>query len=216
MLGRLGVVGLAIIGPACTFEAGGSTVVDATPGDAIDADRSPDATADTEIELRVNVFGGSHVGIDFPGTWAAESGECNGNGYTVAGEVTGTQDDPLFNDYRFSDLGVPMQCDVGAAIPGGDYEVTLLFGEVFNGQGCEGGGGVGSRSFDILIEGQERESAFDPYAEGGCCSSAATSPGQPVVRTFTQSVSDGTVSLEFAPAAGTYAMISAIQIRGPL
>lgn len=212
----------------CLFDAGGGTAkvqADAAP-DAPDARPMPDADPNAPdadptqpdsgpgIEFRVNVAGGAFTGIDLPGAWAADGGECDGLvAATVAGDILNTADDPLYRDFEYSDLGATITCSIGTGLAGGDYEVMLVFGEAWFGSGCPGGGGVGSRNFDIVIEGVTVESNLDTLVETNCIHPDSTTPGMPLTRTFDANVTDGSVTIQLVGNGTAQSVISGIQVR---
>jgi hypothetical protein len=66
-------------------------------------------------------------------------------------------------------------------LPRGEYRVTLHFAEGWFKQ-------PGSRIFDILLEGEPRMTNYEPLAEGF---------GMPQARTFTVTVNDGELAVDF-------------------
>jgi hypothetical protein len=199
----------------CGFDAGSSGVdgvVASDAGhDAIDAtgDDGGGIDADTVI-ARFNMGGPTVVGVDFPGEWLADPGTvCGGSTYSLAAEVTGTQDDMLFTFWRYSFSSIP--CSVGVDLPAGQYEVTLVFGEIWIGPGCPYNGT--RRIFDILVEGTVVENALDTVVVGGCCNENATTPGAPFTRSFAATIDGGAVDVELRAVQPDQAMISAIMLR---
>jgi hypothetical protein len=165
--------------------------------------------------VRINVNGPQHEGIDFPGTWAADPGRggvCGPDVYTNASAIHGTQDDVLFQGEVW---GNPVVCRVdnhGQLLPPGEYLVNLYFAEIYWGPGCPGAGsGVGSRVFDIRLEGQTALAGADVYAEAGCAASTTDSNAFPVVKSFVVPIQDGALDIEL-PAAFNNPKISAIEI----
>jgi hypothetical protein len=164
---------------------------------------------------RWNIDGPTYEGIDYPGTWIAAPvpGICGPSSYTTASALHGTNDAPLFAGEAF---GNPATCSVGSDLPAGKYRVSLLFAENYFGDGCPGGGGIGSRVFDIVIEGTTVLSNFDVFAaSGGCLASTTSKAGVPVEETFDVVVADGTIDISL-PAAVNNGKISALQVFGPL
>jgi|GEM_PF-464919 len=166
------------------------------------------------VQVRINVNGPAHTGTDYPGNWSADPGSggvCGANAYSTGSAINGTVDDVLFQGEVW---GNPVTCavdDGGVPLPPGDYEVTLHFAEIYFGDGCPGGGGTGSRVFDIVLENTTVETGFDAFAEGGCAASTTNSSTSPVSRTFTVNVSDGTLNVSL-PASANNGKISAIEI----
>jgi hypothetical protein len=175
-------------------------------------DRPPPVDAAPAVVVRINVNGPAHVGLDFPGAWAADPGPggvCGPNIYRNDMPVAGTRDDVLFQGEMF---GNPLVCAVGrGALPAGRYQVNLYFAEIFWGPGCPGGGnGLDGRLFDIRIEGALVASEVNLFREGGCVSSPMGN-GRPVVRRFVSTINDGTLDLRFQVAIDN-AKISAIEL----
>lgn len=206
---------------ACSFDGSGlgaasEDVEDASPDldpDGAGADAPPPVDAAPAVALRVNAGGTEHEGSDYPGTWEADQGACDNSDWTEFGEISGTDDDPLFESYRFGAPGESINCQLGDNLATGTYEVTLLFGEVWYGAGCRGGDEDGARVFDVGIEGQTRESEINTVAEGGCCHEDADSPGAPFTRSYEVTVEDGTVDVTLQASEGdSAAMVSAIQV----
>jgi hypothetical protein len=77
-----------------------------------------------------------------------------------ADTVAGTEDPDLYHGERFGNLmySIPVP-------PSGAYRVTLHFAEGWFGPGRPGGGGVGSRVFDILCNGITLKRALDIFKE---------------------------------------------------
>ncbi len=213
------MLALGIVQVACSFDPTGPfsaspDTADADvviPGDAAAPVPGPDAAP--ALRAAFNVAGPEVVGVDFPGVWAAGGTVCSGNQWRIDGDIFGTDDDPLFRDYAYELAGGTLSCAVGEDLPAGIYQVTLVFGEVWYGTGCDGAGGVGTRVFDIAIEGTVRDEAVDTVAVGGCCAPGATDPGAPFTRTFTVDIDDGVANVDLVPTSdNTAAMISAIEL----
>ena len=168
-------------------------------------------------ELRININGAQHSGIDYPGLWAADpgtGGACSGTNYVNFGDIHGTSDDALFIGEVF---GPTVTCKVGGGLlTAGNYQVNLYFAEIFFGPGCpDPVGGVGSRRFDIELEGATVLSGLDIFQEGGCAASVTSSSGHPVVKTFMLPINDKTLDIKLV-ASTSNAKISAIELIGPL
>jgi hypothetical protein len=191
---RFGVLGLAAEDAGATMEP---------PGADLAGVLSP--------PIRINVNGPSIVGVDHPGTWAADpgmGGVCGPMPSFRGNAVNGTVDDALFQGYVF---GNPVVCSVGPLVPG-TYRVRLYFAEVYFGPGCPGGGaGTGARVFDIALEGTTVLQGFDIFKEGGCAMSTTVLTGMPVVKEFLVATTDGTIDLSM-PASVNNALISAIEV----
>ena len=111
---------------------------------------------------------------------------------------------------HIEDAGNNLTCMI--AIANGTYTVTLLFAEVWFGPaGCAGGGGVGSRVFNIYLEGNSVETDVDIYAEGGCVASGDTN-SNPIAKEYTVTVSDGELRIGLQAVSGG-PLISAISVE---
>lgn len=85
--------------------------------------------------------------------------------------VSAAADPQLFRGERFGNVVYTIP------VARGTYAVTFYFAEAWFGPGNPGGGGVGSRLFDILCNGVALARKFDIYAEAG-------RPNRAIARTF--------------------------------
>jgi hypothetical protein len=76
-------------------------------------------------------------------------------------QVSNTSDPELYYGERFGNITYVIP------VPPGSYRVTFHFSETWFGPGNAGGGGVGSRVFDILCNGVALKLNFDIYKEAG-------------------------------------------------
>jgi hypothetical protein len=157
-------------------------------------------------EIRVNVNGEQHEGIDHAGTWIADpgiGGVCGPSAYTNHSQmIAGTEDDVLFHGEVY---GNPVVCQI--PVPIGDYTVSLHFAEIYLGPGCPSGAdGTGLRVFHVELEGSLTSSNVDLFAEAGC--------GVPVTRTSDVTVTDGTLDVRLlsVPPSSYSPKISAIEV----
>ncbi|MGH9663388.1 MAG: malectin domain-containing carbohydrate-binding protein, partial [Bryobacteraceae bacterium] len=83
--------------------------------------------------------------------------------------ISDTPDQELYHGERFGNLtySIPVA-------PSGRYGLTLYFSETWFGPGRPGGGGVGSRVFDILCNGVALRRSFDLFKEAGGSNRAFT------------------------------------------
>jgi hypothetical protein len=191
---------------------GGPIEIDAAIAE-VDAARADAAVADAQPSFTryININGPAHTGVDFPGNWEADNGAgdtCSGNDHFVGGDMAGTVDDQLFRGSVYTSGGNSILSCTVPNVPDGTHTLTLLFGETYFGPGCPGGGGVGSRVFDIKIEGAVLESEVDIYSEGGCVTSEPEAT--PITRTFEIAVTGGSLEIELGTVGN--AIISAISI----
>lgn len=185
-------------------------VLDAS-GDGASRDPGP------PVVMRLNLAGPAHTGLDYPGQWSASpvpAGGCGPSQYQAATALHGTRDPALFSGEAF---GNPMTCALGGgALATGTYRVRLYFAEVYFGPGCAGGGGLGSRVFDVLLEGTTVIKDLDVFgASSGCLASTTSDAGSPIVRTFDVAVTDGMLDIAM-PASRNNGKLSAVEVLGPL
>ena len=113
--------------------------------------------------------------------------------------VDGPDDPQIYGSERYGNFSY--------AIPVGDgrYTVKLHFAETYWGPNEQGGGGVGSRVFDVYCNGIALLRNFDMYKEVG--------PRQQIVKSFhgLQPNGQGKLLLSFVPRKN-YANISAIEV----
>lgn len=149
---------------------------------------------------RVNAGGSSYT--DTSGNlWSADQAFTTGGwGYVTAGStsttanaISGTLDDTLYQAMRSRN-----SLEYRFTVPNGDYDVTLKFAEIVNSVGS------GGRVFDVLIEGSQVMNNADIYALAGNSRYAAYD------RTFSTTVSDGVLNINFNRESGQSAMVSAI------
>ncbi len=192
-------------------DASESKPEDAAAEDGGDVDAGP-----PPLVARLNINGPTHQGVDHPGVWTASpvpGGACGPSAYTSPRPLVGMNDAPMFAGEAF---GNPLACTVGSALASGRYRVVLHFAEVYFGLGCPGGGGVGSRVFDVYLEDQKVLSKLDVYAEsGGCLVSIGGNVGAPIVRSFEVDILDGKLDIRM-PASANNAKLSALELFGPL
>lgn len=98
--------------------------------------------------------------------------------------------------------------DYQIPVPNGNYDVVLHFAEIFWGATGGGAGGVGSRIFDVSIEGALVMDDYDIIADVGS--------ETPVTKMFNVTVTDGNLDLNFSALGATggvnQAKVSAIEI----
>lgn len=119
--------------------------------------------------------------------FVADHAYVGGNSSSHVHDIASTDDDQLYHTERWGDFSY----SIPVANPG-DYIVTLHFAEVYF-QATSSSGGVGSRVFDVLLEGQNVESAFDIMAE--------VPSKTALTRSYLVSADGDGVQLEFTPIA---------------
>lgn len=145
--------------------------------------------------IRVNAGGGTIK--DSSGlTWAADNSYLNGVPDSNAIPIHSTTTPALYTSERRSawDDGT---LHYSFVVPNGTYQVTLKFAELYF-------TAPGARVFDVFANGIKVLPAFDPFAVSG-------GQGIAVDRTFTVSVTSGTLALDFASLI-SHAQVCAIQI----
>lgn len=121
-----------------------------------------------------------------PGSW----GYVGGSSYSTSAPIAGTEDDLLYQTEHYS------MTAYNFTVPNGNYEVLLKFAEIYANY-------VGARVFDVKIEGTAVLFGLDIYARVG--KNAALD------ETFSTTVSDGLLTIEFESQGGT-PKASAIQV----
>jgi|GEM_PF-426534 len=112
--------------------------------------------------------------------------------FNVGGSIGNTTDDALYLSERYGNMVYSIP------VGNGNYTVRLHFAEIFNGNQA-----VGDRLFDVEIEGSQVLDDYDIFATAGFRTA--------VIETFTASVSDGNLDIEFINVVDN-AKISAIEI----
>lgn len=115
--------------------------------------------------------------------------------------VEASDQSELFQNERFGNFSyaIPVAAD-------SHYTVTLYFCESWFGPARTGGGGAGSRIFDVYLNGIALMRNFDLYAEAG-------GPLRGITRTFRHLTpnAQGKLMLQFAPVQN-YALVNAIEV----
>ena len=146
-------------------------------------------------DVLINAGGGAYVD-SFSRSWLPDTAFVGGSAYSTSAAISGTTDDVLYQSERYGDFtyAIPVPSS-------GCYSVSLHFAEIY--WGGPGGGGDGSRVFDVNIEGVDVATGYDVHA--------ATGYGAAVVRTFEADVTDTTVDIGFVTQADN-AKISALEL----
>ncbi|RPH91923.1 MAG: hypothetical protein EHM72_18185, partial [Calditrichaeota bacterium] len=138
--------------------------------------------------------GGSAYKSDDGVNFSADTNFNGGGTYKTGDAISRTTDDVLYQSERFGGTFgyiIPL--------PNGDYEVTLMFAEIFHGS-------AGSRVFNVEIEGDEILSDFDIWSKAG--------KNTAYNETISVSISDGTLNISFSTIQDN-AKISAIKVVTP-
>ncbi len=148
--------------------------------------------------LRLNAGGPAYKALDSR-TFEADNYVTGGNTYIVSEEVASTDDDELYRTERWGEFSY------GLLTGKGTFRVTLHFAETYWGNIAEGG--VGSRRFNVDIEGTRQLTEYDIAAEAGVLTA--------VQKTFTVTVTDDTLNLDFIKGSADWPKVSAIEVTSP-
>lgn len=135
--------------------------------------------------------GGSAYKSDDGVNFSADTNFNGGGTYKTGDAISRTTDDVLYQSERFGGTFgyiIPL--------PNGDYEVTLMFAEIFHSS-------AGSRVFNVEIEGDEILNDFDIWSKAG--------KNTAYNETISVSISDGTLNISFSTIKDN-AKISAIKV----
>ncbi len=147
--------------------------------------------------LTINSGGGAFTAVSgrrFSADVYYASGSVSG---IASGEIANTSDDALYRNAR---VGV---FSYGLPSGNGTFDVTLHFAETY--WGSRAAGGVGSRKFNVFVEGVRRLSDYDVFAKAGGAMRA-------VRETVRVTVSDGVLNLYFAKGTADNPMLSALEV----
>ncbi|CAA9251244.1 MAG: CBM57 [uncultured Cytophagales bacterium] len=148
--------------------------------------------------LRVNAGGGAFT-TPQGNVFAADGNFAGGTVSTIAGgEVAGTTSDALYHNLRVG-------TGFSYALPTGNgyFNVTLHFNETW--WGYRTAGGVGSRQFNVDVEGSRRLTNYDIFAAAGGAMRAR-------VETFRVRVADGTLNIAFSKGLADNPAVAAIEV----
>jgi chitinase len=163
----------------------------------------PAANAAVGVPIRVNSNGPAYTDTGGNG-WSADAAYTSGGGgydtlygaSSTSNAIAGTSDPALYQTYDLFNNWSGYTFDVA----NGTYQVTLKMVE-------DWANAAGQRKFDVRIEGTTVLTAFDIFAACGAFTACD--------RTFTTTVSDGQLNVQFNMDGGAnYATVSAIQVTG--
>jgi hypothetical protein len=149
-------------------------------------------------DLRVNAGGPAYTtagGAAFAADAYFTGGSVSG---IASGEVAGTTEDGLYRNMRF---GPSFSYNLPAG--NGTYDVVLHFNETY--WGHRAAGGVGSRRFNVDIEGSYRLTNYDVFAVAGGAMKART-------ETFRVLVTDGTLNIHFSKGLADNPCLAALEV----
>ena len=144
---------------------------------------------------RINTGGAAFSGVGGV-QWMADSYFNTGSVVSNTNTIAGTSDDGLYQSFRTDASGTP-ELKYSLAVPNGTYQVKLHFAEIVL-------RGAGLRKFNVKIDNATVLTNFDIFAEAGQSNKA-------VIKTFTTTVTGGTLTIEFLHVVGDPA-ISAIEV----
>nr|WP_299384850.1 malectin domain-containing carbohydrate-binding protein [Allomuricauda sp.] len=131
------------------------------------------------LPLYINA-GGSQVTASDGTFFRADDYFLGGTSYTNgSATVAGPYDSERYASAREMYYNIP--------VPSGNYRVSLHFAEIYYGATGGGSGGVGTRVFDVILEGSLVLDNYDIIADVGS--------EAPVVKTFDVAVTDGILNL---------------------
>ncbi|WP_375434994.1 malectin domain-containing carbohydrate-binding protein [uncultured Hymenobacter sp.] len=127
------------------------------------------------------------------GSFAADQYATGGAVYATTAPIAGTEDDALYQTERYGSFTYTLP------VPNGTYTVTLHFAELYWNR-------AGQRVFNVAAEGTTVLNAYDIVQKVG--------PLTATTETFPVTVTDGVLSLAFAPGAGgvDQPKVSAIEV----
>ncbi len=171
-------------------------------------------TAIDEVAVTVlpePAVGGFALRINTGGPEASYNGEdFMADGYFATGSVLNRPQTGLPQPYSSIRFSRSQRMSYDIPVPDGEYTVRLHFAEVWFGATGGGSGGVGSRVFDVSVEGQLVEDDLDIFAEVGADAM--------LVKAHTVSVTGGVLDIDFdsrdAVGGERHPVINAIEILG--
>ena len=127
------------------------------------------------------------------GTFAADQYALGGNAADTSSPIAGTADDALYQTERWGSMSYNLP------VANGTYTVKLHFAEIY-------WSAPGQRVFDVTAEGTKMLSAYDILKKVG--------PNTATIETFAVTVTDGQLTLAFAPgpAGADEPKVSAIEV----
>lgn len=142
------------------------------------------------VVAAINAGGAAYTAVD--GTpYAADTAFDGGSTQVSTHAVDGTEDDALYNDWRWGDFAYHVP------VPAGPYVIELQFADTYN-------SAPGQRVFDASIEDLRVLDDFDIIASVGVDSA--------VVRRFEANVDDGVLDLVFANGSAGSARLDALRV----
>ncbi|MBV9762129.1 MAG: hypothetical protein JO340_16315 [Acidobacteriaceae bacterium] len=131
--------------------------------------------------------------------WHSDDYFLNGRGIVRSSTVSGTEDPQIYECERYGNFSYSIPVSAGR------YAVSLHFAESYWGPNSPGGGGPGTRIFDVYCNGVALLRSFDMLKEAA--------PRTQIVKTFhnLQANAQGKLLLSFVPDKN-YANLSAVEV----
>jgi ELWxxDGT repeat protein len=148
--------------------------------------------------LRLNAGGGAYrtpTGEPF----SADAFFSGGSTYRLktATSIANTEADSLYQTERWGTFSYKLP------VENGTYQVVLHFAEIYLGNVSPGG--VGSRRFNVNVEGARKLTEYDIFARAGGALKATR-------ETITAQVTDGILNVDFLKGSANYPKVSAIEV----
>lgn len=132
--------------------------------------------------------GGSSFNASNGNTFTADQYSSGGTSFSNLIPIANTLDDAIFQDERYVGNGGFFSYNI--PVTNGNYLVELYFAEIYFGTSPTRPGGVGSRLFDVSIEGALVLDDYDIFLDAGGAAIA-------VIKSFNANVTDGTLNILF-------------------
>ena len=139
----------------------------------------------TFTPIRINTGGGAYTDT-LGNAWTADSNYSGGTAASTTSTISGTPDQPLYQNWRGAPDSAPLTYTFNS-IPNGNYTVTLDFADPISTV-------AGQRVFNVAINGSTVLTNFDLYQTVG--RNTATSQSFPIV------VTGGTIAIQFTKSGG--------------
>ena len=182
----MNLIRVTATGPSASDNYGGHT----TFNDALRVARMGPPPPPGTVVAAINAGGGAYTAVD--GTpYAADNAFDGGSTQVSNVDLPNTDDDALYNDWRYGDFAYHLPVYPGA------YTVELHFADTYN-------TAPGQRIFDVAIEGATVLDNFDIIAEAGANTA--------LVRTFEVNVADGVLDIALANGSAGNARLDALRV----